>query len=37
LFFRLDTVGDQLAGTGGRPNDDELAAFDAAVTLLETA
>jgi uncharacterized protein (TIGR02569 family) len=37
LLFRLDTVGHQLASEGRKPGDDDLAAFDAALTLLETA
>ena len=37
LLFRLDTVGHQLASAGGKPSDDDLASFDAALTLLETA
>jgi uncharacterized protein (TIGR02569 family) len=36
LLFRLDTVGHQLAGTGGTPSAEDLASFEAAVTLLET-
>ena len=37
LLFRLDTVGHELASSGGSPSDHDVASFDAALTLLETA